>query len=58
MTNDGVVLPHSDCKSIAIVVTLTRCAIMPCASAPLAPRGAYIGGKVHVFENKPPPQSG
>ena len=21
-------------------------------------RGAYIGGKVHVFENKPPPQSG
>ena len=43
MTNNGVVLPHGDCKWIVIVVAFTE-------------GGLIFEGKC-IFENKPPPQS-
>ena len=45
MTNDGVVLPHGDCKWMAIIVAFTE-----------GGGGLIFEGKC-IFENKPPPQS-
>ena len=43
VTNDGVILPHGDCKWIVIIVAFTD-------------GGLIFEGKC-IFENKPPPQS-
>ena len=73
VTDDGVVLEHSDCKSIVIVVAFTvnwkllsntrrphfLVNVMPTngTAIPATAKGGYTRGKC-IFENKPPPLSG